>query len=31
MKTEINKLKVVFEGRSLEIDIQKNYLSMRTY
>ena len=23
MKTEINKLKVVFEGRTLEIDIQK--------
>lgn len=23
MKTEINKLKVVFEGRALEIDIQK--------
>ena len=29
MKTELKKLKVKFEGKLIEIDIQKEYLSMR--
>lgn len=30
MKTEIKKLRVIFEGKPIEIDIQRNYLSMKS-